>query len=230
MMKYLVGGIESEHLLELAQIPTGVRTLLGDTEGVDSAVQPEVMSAHIELKHAAGKVAALANDPTRSVSERHVAAKKVSDTLVDKLSKTGTLLTKRSEALRKDALTAADEMWGPKADRAAIQSEVRAWIREKAKTPEGLVAIRKAIETEPVVAEGLWHSPTVLLDLPATVHSNLRLEGLEKYRPDLFAKLSQSADLATLAEKFAKVARKVPGAFYSPELVKVNPRRVDVGP
>ena len=59
MAKYLVGGPEVEHFMDMASIDTGMKTLLGDAEGVDSMVKPDVLSAQIELRHAVHKIVGL---------------------------------------------------------------------------------------------------------------------------------------------------------------------------
>ena len=227
-MKYLVGGPESEHFMDMALLETGTKVLLGDPEHVDSMVKPEVLSAGIELRHAVHKISGLTKDPTRNEVEKHIAAKALADKVVDKLTKTRTLLTKRSDQLRNESMAAADRDLGPNAERGVLHSEIRGWVREQGRTPEGMQTIRKALAESEDLASVLWHSPRFLLGLAESTHDTLRFEGLEVHRPALSAALGNSLALHETAEKFAKVIRKVPGAFYNPVVAKQSERRVEV--
>jgi hypothetical protein len=121
-------------------------------------------------------VAALVADPTRTEVAKHLAAKKVADDVNDKLRKAKSAIEARANQLRADALRAAECECGPKPDRAGLHTEIRTWLREQAKRPDGLETIRKAMAENDDLASVIYHSPTFLTGLPKATHETLRLD------------------------------------------------------
>lgn len=115
---------------------------------------------------------------------------------------------------------------GPKPDRSALQSEIRSWVREQAKDPGNLPAIRAAMAENDDVASVLWHSPSFLVGLAPRVHENIRLEALQSRKPDLYSSLSNSVGLSKLAGKYEAAIRKVATSFYVPSLADQASKRV----
>ena len=229
-MKTLVGGPVAEQFMDLAVVNAGTKVLLGDAERLDSMVRPDVLSCQVELRHTALKLAALVGDETRpSPYEKHSAARALVAPLIGKLTKVRDLAAKRSEQLRTDALLAADEQFGPKADKAGLHSEARAWVREQVKAGH-LDIVKMTMVADQSCAEIVYHSPSYLLGLVPNVHANLRLEMLETVRPDLFGKLASSADLDATASKLDAVIQKLPHVAYSEATIKqATAKRVEVG-
>ena len=75
--QYLVKDPAATGFLDNAQLDTGLAAMLGDPKGIDAHVAPDVQSAHITLKDAAKKIAALVGDPTRTEVQKHAAAKQL---------------------------------------------------------------------------------------------------------------------------------------------------------
>ena len=228
MSKYLVGSPESVSFLEMARMESGRNAMLGDPEVFDSSVRPDINASHIALGEATKKVEALVADPTRTDVQKHAAAKKLADSVVDRLGKAKAAIVARSESLRTDTISKADSALGPRSDRGALHSEVRGWVREQARSSEGLTAIRAELNDSDDLASVLYHSPRFLLGLPESAFETLRMEALESRRPELYANLSASVHLERLAAKYEAAIKKVPHAFYNPELAKAASKRVEV--
>ncbi|WP_242361886.1 hypothetical protein [Anaeromyxobacter sp. SG17] len=227
MSKYLVGSPQSADFLDMAQLESGLNAMLGDPKS-DEHVGPDIQGARIALRVAVSKVVALVKDPTRTEVDKHAAAQKLAATAADKLGKVKTAIEQRSKHLEGEALRMADIEFGPKLERGAIQSEIRGWVREQAKTSEGLAAIREAMKENDDVAATLWHSPRFLLGLAESVHGTLRFEALESRKPQLFADISKSINLGKLAAKYEGAIRKVHTSFYNPEVAAQAAKRVEV--
>lgn len=227
-MKYLVGSPEAEQFIDLAMIDSGLKAMLGDQEKVDKAVGPEIVNAHIALREGAKKVVGLAQDPTRTDVARHHAAKKVATATVERLTKTKAAIEQRANQLRDEGAREADEALGPKSELAGLHSEIRTWLREQTKTPEGLGTIKKAMAESDDLAAVLWHSPSFLLGVSKSTHEKLRIDALEARRPITYAKIAASIDLMELAGSYDKAIGKVERAFYNPHTAEQATKRVEV--
>lgn len=227
-MQYLVNSPDATSFLDTAQLDSGLSAILGDPKGIDAHVAPDVQSAHIVLKEAAKKIAALVGDPTRTDVQRHHAAKQLADKVTTHLEKSKAALEAQAEKLKASALAQADLHLGPSSERSALHSEIRSWVREQAKTPEGLLQVKQAMADNDDVAAILWHSPSFLVGLAPSVHEGLRLEALQSRKPELYANLSNSVGLAKLAGKYEAAIRKVAPSFYTPSLAEQASKRVEI--
>lgn len=228
MSKYLVGSPQAEEFLDSTQINTGLKVLLGDPENMDKMVAPNIRSLHIDLRDASSKVARLAQDPTRNEIEKHQAARKVADAVVSKMTTVKNVIKERAKTLFEEATRQADLELGPKADRAGLHSEIRTWLSQTAKTPDGLEKIRAAMKESEDMAAVLWHSPAFLTGLPEELLSNLRTEGLQIHKPKIYADFSGSIALGKLAERYDSTIRKASVSFYSHAMVEQAKHRVEV--
>lgn len=227
MSKYLVSTPAATEFLDMAHVDSGLRVILGDPKE-DAAVGPDIVRSQIALREGAKKVAGLANDPTRTEVDRHQAGKKVAADVVDALTKTKTAIGRRATELRDDAFRKINLEFGPSSDRAVVHSEVRGWIREVARTPEGLEKIKNALEESDDLAAVLWHSPRFLLGLPEETYQKLRLDALEVRRPELFAALKTSGNLDELSKRYDTAVRKVEASFYGHAIALRAGKRVEV--
>lgn len=226
--KYLVRSPDASSFLDTAQIDSGLSAMLGDPKAIDAHVAPDVQGAHLALKDAAKKIAALVGDVTRTEVQKHAAAKQLADKVTNHLEKSKAVIEQQAEKLKATALAQAELHLGPKPDRSALQSEIRSWVREQAKDPGNLPAIRAAMAENDDVAAVLWHSPSFLVGLAPSVHENLRLEALQSRKPDLYTSLSNSVGLARLAGKYDAAIKKVAPSFYNPELAAQASKRVEI--
>ena len=227
-MQYLVNSPDAINFLDTAQLDSGLSAILGDPKGIDAHVAPDVQSAHIVLKEAAKKIAALVDDPTRTPTAKHDAAKQLAQKVTTHLEKSKAALEAHAEKLKASALAQADLHLGPRSESGVLHSEIRSWVREQAKTPEGMLQVKQAMADNDDVAAVLWHSPSFLVGLAPSVHEGLRLEALQSRKPELYANLSNSVGLAKLAGKYEAAIRKVAPSFYTPSLAEQASRRVEI--
>lgn len=227
-MQYLVNSPDAINFLDSAQLDSGLSAMLGDPKAIDAHVAPDVQSAHITLKDAAKKIAALVDDPTRTPTAKHDAAKQLAQKVTTHLEKSKAALEAHAEKLKASALAQADLHLGPRSESGVLHSEIRSWVREQAKTPEGMLQVKKAMADNDDVAAVLWHSPSFLVGLAPSVHEGLRLEALQSRKPELYANLSNSVGLAKLAGKYEAAIRKVAPSFYTPSLAEQASKRVEI--
>lgn len=225
---YLVKDPAATSFLDTAQIDTGLSAMLGDPKALDASVAPDVQSAHITLREAAKKIAALVGDPTRTEVQKHHAAKQLADKVTNHLEKSKAAIEQQAEKLKTTALAQADLHLGPRSESGVLHSEIRSWVREQAKTPEGLLQVKQAMADNDDVAAILWHSPSFLVGLAPSVHEGLRLEALQSRKPDLYTSLSNSVGLSKLAGKYEAAIRKVAPSFYTPSLAEQASKRVEI--
>jgi hypothetical protein len=227
-MPLLVNTPAAQEFLGLLHTESGLNSILGVPDHADEYVRPAMLTARFALEGAAKTVTALASDPTRTEVDKHQAAKKVADSVTAKLEAARVALTERADYLTREAMREADRHLGPKVERGALQSEIRSWVREMAKTSDGLPKIRAAMKASPDAAAVIWHSPSFLAGLPPNIHEELRFEALEASRPDLYAQLSSAASLEHVADKMQRAARRVHSTFYSHAIADQANKRVEV--
>ena len=206
-MQYLVNSPDATSFLDTAQLDNGLSAILGDPKAIDAHVAPDVQGAHIVLKDA---------------------AKQLAQKVTTHLEKSKAALEAHAEKLKTTALAQADLHLGPRSESGVLHSEIRSWVREQAKTPEGMLQVKKAMVDNDDVAAVLWHSPSFLVGLAPSVHEGLRLEALQSRKPELYANLSNSVGLAKLAGKYEAAIRKVAPSFYTPSLAEQASKRVEI--
>lgn len=228
MQKYLVNGPHAVDFLETALTETGTRAMLGDPK-IEAMVGVDIVNAHIALREGTKKVVGLVNDPTRTDVSKHAVAKKLADSVIEKLARTRSVIENRANHLESEGFRMADIELGPKPERAALDSEIRGWIRETlSKGGDGIGVVRETMKQNESVAAILWHSPRFLLGLPEDVYGTLRYDALETHRPSIYASLTTSYDLKELLGKYDKTIRKVQSSFYNQEMANAAAKRVEV--
>jgi hypothetical protein len=214
--QFLTNGPEATHFLNMALHKTGAKALLGDPDNLDPLVRAEVQGAHMELNHAVGLVAALVKDATRTLPQKHEAAKVVAEKTVAKLQKVHDHLVRTLDQLESDAANSVEREWAARSDTAGIDSEIRSWMRSMTKEKDGLERIKHAVTTNEDAARTLWSSPSFLTGIPEKTTQELQSNALRALRPKLAAKIDSADAMTKVAEKFAATIKKIPGAFYNP--------------
>ena len=225
--RFLVNTEGASSFMELATTETGGKAFLGDAEQYDSQVGPDITAAHITLRDAANKVAALVEDPTRTEVQKHEAAAILAERTVAQLAKSKAAIEARAESLYNTGLTQAQMQFAPSADRGALDSEIRAYIREQAGKGEGLMKIRQAMEDKAVAAV-VFHSPSFLLDIAPENLTTLRFEATERHIPAAYKMMTDSVALRELPAKYDKTISAVRGSFYLPTVAAQASKRVQV--
>jgi hypothetical protein len=227
--KYLNSSLEANQFFNMAEIPSGVKALLGDYENLDPMVKADVHGAHLELQNAVGKIRALVTDPTRpSLPEKHAAGEVVANKTVASLQRRHDTLVKTADALHRDALREADSEFAPRVDTNALDAEQRAWMRETLKTEGGLQRVKEAIKSSDSAARAFYHSPAYLVGFQPDQHLEMKMEVLAARRPAIYEKLSSSLAIEKVASRFQETIKRIPAAFYNPKLAEAANTRVEV--
>lgn len=226
-MNYLVNTDDSQRFLSMASTEAGSRALLGDAEAFPTAA-PYMTKAQIEIRAAITKIAALAKDPTRTDVQRHAAARELANRTVETLESAANNIAQQAERMTQGAQAQADSNFAPNIARGQLDSEIRNWIREQAKSPEGMANIKKQAMSNSDVAAVVWHSPDFLLNITPSVSGELRFEVLAKHYPNTYADLSNGVMLGELPKKYANAVRDVRRFFYNPALAEKIALRVEV--
>lgn len=226
-MTYLVNTEDSQRFLGMASTETGSRALLGDAEAFPAA-GAHMTKAQIELRNAVSKVAALANDPTRTPVQQHAAARELANRTIETLQSSANGIARQSEMMIENAQARANSSFAPRPGHDALNSEIRRWIAEQAKTPEGLMNIRKQMERSEDVAAVIWHSPDFLLNINSDVCETLKYEALQQHYPDIYSDFVAGHMLRDMPKKYQSVIRNVGRFFFNAALAEQVSRRVEI--
>lgn len=222
----LVQTPQASGFLELAATETGRKAFLGDPEKFDSEVGPDILNAQIALRDGVETIARLLKDETRNEVQRHEVAGVVAARTVEALEKSKAAIERRAELLYSDGVAQAEREFSPRASHAALESEIRTYIRELANKADGPSKIRAAMLESKDVAAVIFHSPGFLVGINPETHTKLRFEATEKWLPDAYKRMTGSIALSELAPKFAKAANSVRNSFYNPTLAAKASTRV----
>lgn len=127
-----------------------------------------------------------------------------------------------------DGAAQAEREFTPRASHASLESEIRAYIREQAKQPDGPANVRAAMLASKDVAAVIFHSPGFLVGINADTHSKLRYEAAERWVPEAYKRMTDSVALRELAPKFDKAAASVRNSFYNPAVAAKASTRVQI--
>ena len=206
---------------------TGCRAFLGDAT-LFPTVGNSITRANIDLRDSVAKIAALTTDPTRNEYQRHGAAKEIAGRVIETLEKSAGTIGKEATHLMEQGERFANIHFAPRANSDGLYGEIRAWIKEQAKIPEGISNVRKEMMNNEEVAAVVWHSPNFLLNIAGTVHDSLKYEGLDKHHPEVYSDISRGLVMAEMVKKYEKVIHNVKRFYYNPALADKAALRVEV--
>ena len=226
MMKALVNTEAAQDFLRSMSGNVGRKVHLGDP-AKHQVVLNSVTAAHNAIEGGVETLARLADDPTRSEPEKHDAARVVANRTIETLERSWSHIAGNAQKIANDAQEAMDEQFAPNPMRAGIESEVRAWVRERANAGE-VAAIKEQAKASPEVAAVIYHSPRFLLGLAQDTHESFLEDIIETHAPKHFAAIAQGLELAKLAERYSPVIKSVRSSFYNQSLADQAKRRVEV--
>lgn len=132
-----------------------------------------------------------------------------------------------AEALEAEAVAEMKSGFETDERRASIHSEIRAYIRELAKQPDGLPKIRKAITSNFEVAAVICHSPSFLLGIADEPLGNMMEDALKRWKPEADAKLSKAIALKEVARKYSPFLRGLGSSSFNATVAAKWNNRVD---
>jgi len=221
--------VKTPEATEFFQMPDTMRKImLGDPAKLDDSVYNSVVAAHNAVGEGMLKVAALTDDKTRNDVQRHAAARTIAERAVSFLDAAKTNLEANARRLHREATDEVERSFGADPNRASVQSEIRGWIRENAKSAEGLAKIREAMRTNAEVGAVLYHSPHFLLNLADSVRTGMMMDAIEIHMPKTHAKFEAGIALDEAAEKYPKAISKVRRTFFNLAVAEQAKSRVEV--
>ena len=226
--RFLVGTPNEVRFLEMSATEAGRKAFLGDAEHYDTQVGSSIINSQIQLRDSVEKIERLVHDESRTEVAKHGAAEQVANSMVQRLADAKAKIEARSKELLAEGEADADAAFAPKLERSALDAEIRRWIREQAKTPEGLPKIRAAMERNGNVAAVIYHSEDFLLNLAPEVHNVMKYEVVARYAPAAYKKLTDSVALSSLAPNYEKAINSVRKSFYSTVLALKAKQRVEI--
>lgn len=226
MLKALVKSEPAQDFLRNMSTNVGRKVHLGDP-AKHQAVLNSVTAAHNAVEGGVETLARLADDPTRSEPEKHDAARVIATRTIEALERSRATIAANATKIANDAQAEMDVQFAPNPNRASIESEVRAWVRERAQAGD-VAAIKEQLKAEREVAAVIYHSPRFLLGLAKDTHESFLEDAVETHAPKQFAAISESLELAKLAERYGPVIKSVRSSFYNQALADQAKRRVEV--
>lgn len=122
----------------------------------------------------------------------------------------------------------AEEAFAPRPGYSHLESEIRGWVREQVKTPEGMAKVSDLVKKDATVAGIIYHSPNYLTGINEATHKRMQIEAIERFMPDAYAAINESIELESLSERYEKSVRDIHASFYSPHLADKVSTRVEI--
>lgn len=226
MLKLLVQSEPAQEFVRTMGTAIGRKTFLGD-HARHPAVMNFVTASHTAMEAAIEKLKGLADDPTRSEPEKHVAGRTLANRLIATLEGSQGSIVGTAKKMAREATEAVELQFAPNPLRAGLESEIRVWVREEAKAGN-VASIRKRLEQNPEVAAVIYHSPEFLLALAEEVHANFKADAVEKHAPTHYKAIEESLAIDKAAEHYPMVIKSVRMSFYNNAIADKAKLRVEV--
>jgi hypothetical protein len=224
----LVNSPDANSFRELHSTTAGLKASLGDPEKHDGSVKGAIIAAHRAASEVLSKVAKLPKDETRTTVAKHHTAAEIFVKGEQVILQSQANLAATAAALEAEAEAEMKAGFETDEKRAAIHTEIRAWIRETAKGENGLADIRKAMMNDFEVAAVICHSPRFLLGLSDTPLTNMILEAVKRYKPKANAKLDRAIELKALAKKYSRFVLGLGSSSFNRAMADKYRNRVEV--
>lgn len=174
------------------------------------------------------KVMALGNDETRMAADLHHTGKTIAESTSQAIRTVSGEIKAAGESLMEDGYRIVEDNFRPREGYQTLESEQRAWVRERVKTPEGLGEVSKMVKEDSNFASLISYSPAYLLGIAKTVHERWRIDGINAHLPSAAKKLEDGADLVALSAKYEKVVADVHSSYYDAAIADKMKTRVEV--
>jgi hypothetical protein len=226
--RYLVDSPNAVRTIGLLQTEVGLKTRFGDPAKFGEDTGLRLQSLHNTVRDATARVVALADDRTRTEVAKHHAAKLLAEKATKAIGETVKDFSVRSKLLQRGGAQRAERAFAPREGYAHIESEVRQWVREQMKTPDGIGAVSGMMKEDAAFAAIVCHSPHYLVGVAKEVHSKWYMDAVERYVPDAYAMLEESNELSEVVSRAEDSIREINTAFFNAELAKQAETRVEI--
>jgi hypothetical protein len=221
--RFLVSNPNAIRWLEMMATPTGRKAAFGYADILPDNLASKVQVLDIEMDDAITRLQRLAKDRSgRSDPEKHFLAMGMANKLLATIQNTKAAVEQEANRMVTDAFVAADTHFAPSLSYGALHSEVRAWVREQLKLPDGkgLEVVRDSLG-DPQIAAALYHAPTPLTGFAKEVHINMKNRAMEVHLPQQWKQVQVGVKLMDLPPSYDRAAKEVRGAFYEPHQIEL---------
>ncbi len=226
---YLVNSPEAADFMVRMGTDTGRKVALGDkTKFQGTAAFNFISSAHNAVADGLPKIAALAQDPTRTTVDQHHAARQVSNGICGVITQSQAGLEAEARTLINEGSALINSALVLDPNRRMFQERALDWVEVQAEKPDGIKQIREAAKTDSELVALLSGLPGYISALSQDTRENIVADGLQRFAPEGLAKIQHGQELKGLAAKYAKLVNMLPIYTYNPELAKQGDRRVEI--
>ncbi|PKO86019.1 MAG: hypothetical protein CVU18_17130 [Betaproteobacteria bacterium HGW-Betaproteobacteria-12] len=226
---YLVNSPEAADFMVGMGSETRRKVALGDKAKFQgTAAFNHISSAHNAVAEGIPKIAALAQDPTRTLVDQHHAARHVANGIYAVITQAQAGLEAEGRAFTKEGSGLINSVLVLDPSRNLFHNRILDWIEVQAGKPDGIKQIREAAKDNSEFVALLSLSPGYISALSASTRENIVEDGLQRFAPEGLAKIRQGQELTALAGKYAKFAKMLPVYTYNRELADQGNRRVEI--
>lgn len=174
------------------------------------------------------KVMALGNDETRMPADLHHTAKTIAEATALAIRTVSAEVKAKGEDMMLAGRDMAEEAFAPRPGYSQLDSEIRLWMKEKVKSPEGLGEVAQMLKQEPAIAGIVYHSPHYLLGIAKTIQAKWQAEAVSSHLPKAAQMLEDGDSLVALSKKYEGVVRDIHQSFYDQGTADKMKTRVEV--
>lgn len=218
--------ISVDKLTSLSQEPW-LKSQFGDPQRF-SAVSGRLNELISLTKANVAKVMALGNDETRMPADLHHTAKTIAEATALAIRTVSAEVKAKGEDMMLAGRDMVEDHFRPREGYQSLESEQRAWIKEKVKTPEGMGEVSKMVKEDPAIGALVTYSPHYLLGIAKTVHERWRSDAISTHLPKAAQMLEDGDSLVALSKKYEGVVRDIHQSFYDAGTADKMKTRVEV--
>jgi hypothetical protein len=145
----------------------------------------------------------------------------------EEMASTRDYLRRNADTVNKKVTESIDTAWNGKVN-PQVHSEIRTYLREVSRQPDGLTQIQRLVDTQQEVAATVYYSPSFLMGVPDESMNGLRARAIETFWPAQFAKVEEANEWTDIASKFDNTIPKVHRTFFNPTVADQANTRVEV--
>lgn len=225
---YLVPTPQAIEAINAHRSETSLKAAFGSPDKFPSMGE-RISELHRTVATNATRVIDLAKDQTRTEVVRHVAAKELATRTAQAIRTVAAEVVSKAEYLQRHGQEVADQTLGPRSGYEWHDMELRNWLRENSRTPEGMGKISELAKSDFDVAAVIYHSKHFLTGLSESLHTRMRLAAVERFVPKAYAALNEGIDLAKLAPRYERTVQQIHSTWYNEGLAAKGATRVELG-
>lgn len=209
-------------------LSAGRKALLGDPTNYQPSPFNQFDIANTAVEQGLKKVRALASDKTRTVVQKHDAARTVTEGVIQKLEACENAILSRAEKLIGEADDAVVAKLDPDRIKPKVWDMIVDWAHRHRGSSEGAAMIREKVKSDREVATVLFYAKGFLLDLPEEFQSNMETLAWESPVPEAKTKHDEASELLRFAKNYPQVRRSIRASWYNGPMADQVATRVEV--